>query len=124
MLGALALNTMGGDRSASGELAQHPTEGGWERLERVGEGASAVVWRARHPERGQLVALKVARPEPAARDAVAREALLLARVGRRWGPALVDAGPGFLASEWIRRPSARIRLALPLRASTASSSRR
>ena len=30
-----------------------------------------------------------------------REAHLLARVGRRWGPALVDVGPDFLVAEWV-----------------------
>jgi transcriptional regulator with GAF, ATPase, and Fis domain len=32
---------------------------------------------------------------------VAREASLLARVGRRWGPEVVDAGPGFVAVDWV-----------------------
>ena len=88
------------------ELAQtHPSGsaivGGWQLLRMVGEGATARVWQARHVSRVQMVALKVARPEGPASEAVAREATLLARVGRRWGPALVDAGPGFVAIEWI-----------------------
>ncbi|HEX3344188.1 MAG TPA: hypothetical protein VHS09_06420, partial [Polyangiaceae bacterium] len=73
----------------------------WEPLERVGEGATSVVWRARHASSGQLVALKLARAEEASARALAREATLLARIGRRWGPGLVDAGPGFLATAWI-----------------------
>jgi transcriptional regulator with GAF, ATPase, and Fis domain len=60
-----------------------------------------VVWRARHAEGGQLAALKLARNTPEAAQAVAREAMLLARVARRWGPALVDAGRCFLATDWI-----------------------
>ena len=75
--------------------------GGWQLVRVIGEGATAVVWKARHTSRGQMVALKVAKAEGSAREAVAREAMLLARVGRRWGPALVDAGPGFVAIEWI-----------------------
>ncbi|HEY1695092.1 MAG TPA: sigma 54-interacting transcriptional regulator [Polyangiaceae bacterium] len=70
-------------------------------MERVGEGATSIVWRARHTERGGVAALKVARPEAAFVEAIAREAILLARVGRRWGAGLVDAGPGFLATEWV-----------------------
>jgi transcriptional regulator with GAF, ATPase, and Fis domain/tetratricopeptide (TPR) repeat protein len=30
-----------------------------------------------------------------------REAALLARTRRRWGPALLDAGPGYVATEWV-----------------------
>src|SRR5580700_10389622 len=101
MLVALALGGMGGDSSMSDKLAEPRGIPSWERLERVGEGATSVVWRARHAEGGQLVALKVARADAVSVHAVAREATLLARVGRRWGPALVDAGPGFLATEWI-----------------------
>jgi serine/threonine-protein kinase PknK len=70
-------------------------------LERIGEGATSVVWRARHAEHGQIVALKVAKRPGKSAEAVEREATLLARVGRRWGPALVDAGPGFVATEWV-----------------------
>jgi transcriptional regulator with GAF, ATPase, and Fis domain/tetratricopeptide (TPR) repeat protein len=70
-------------------------------LERIGEGATSVVWRARHTESGPIVALKVAKSRGGPFEAVAREATLLARVGRRWGPALVDAGPGFVATEWV-----------------------
>jgi serine/threonine protein kinase len=47
------------------------------------------------------VALKLAREDDASLHAVAREATLLARVQRRWGPALIDAGRGFVATEWI-----------------------
>ncbi|MGD0530601.1 MAG: protein kinase, partial [Polyangiaceae bacterium] len=73
----------------------------WEALERIGEGATSVVWRARHAAGGQLVALKLARADDASPRAVAREATLLARIARRWGPALLDAGAGFLATEWV-----------------------
>jgi serine/threonine-protein kinase PknK len=87
----------------SWELALAPgrSVGPWQLLERVGEGATAVVWRARHGTLGQLSALKIARGSGLESDAVAREALLLARVERRWGPALLDAGPGFVATEWV-----------------------
>jgi transcriptional regulator with GAF, ATPase, and Fis domain len=81
----------------------HAAPPSWQLLERVGEGATSVVWRARHAEGGQLAAVKLARrhaDEEAVR-AVAREAILLARVARRWGPALLDAGKGFLATEWV-----------------------
>jgi serine/threonine-protein kinase PknK len=101
MLVALALTYMGVDSSMSDKLAEPRAVPPWEALERVGEGATSVVWRARNVEGGQLVALKLARADEASAHAVAREATLLARIGRRWGAALVDAGPGFLATEWI-----------------------
>ncbi len=75
--------------------------GPWLSLERVGEGATAIVWRARHRVLGQLAAPRAARESEPAVDALAREGMLLARVERRWGPALLDAGPGFVATEWL-----------------------
>ncbi len=71
----------------------------WERLEKLGEGATSIVWKARDRQGVRVVALKVAR-DAAGALAVAREAGLLAKVGCRWGPTLVDAGPGFLATGW------------------------
>jgi serine/threonine-protein kinase PknK len=79
-------------QSESNQLA------GWTRLEKAGEGATAIVWKARDPV-GKTVALKEARPS--ATDRLAHEAALLARTHRRWGPALVTAGPGYLATEWV-----------------------
>ncbi len=76
--------------------------GVWRLLERVGDGATSVVWRARHASGdGRLAALKIAKEGALGCEALAREASLLARVGRRWGPALLDAGPGFVATEWV-----------------------
>src|SRR6516165_4385643 len=92
---ALALRGMASQVPMSDKLAAV-----WEKKERVGEGATSVVWRAEQSGGAQVVALKLAKKDPVARDAIAREAMLLARVQRRWGPALVDAGPGFLAVEW------------------------
>jgi serine/threonine-protein kinase PknK len=85
----------------SEELAVGGIPPGWKPLDRAGEGATSVVWKARHERTGQLAALKVARQEAGAAFVVEREAALLARTRRRWGPALVDAGPGFLATEWV-----------------------
>jgi serine/threonine-protein kinase PknK len=84
---------------ASSELASTVVADLWRPFQQVGEGATATVWRARSTRNGQTVALKLARG-PREAEAIAREAALLARVGRRWGPALVDAGPGFAAIEW------------------------
>ena len=56
-------------------------------LERVGEGATSVVWRA--DRQGVAAALKVARDDEVW---LGREAALLASLGRRWGPSLLDAG--------------------------------
>jgi transcriptional regulator with GAF, ATPase, and Fis domain len=67
----------------------------------VGEGAVSQVWRARHGEKGIAGAVKVARPLPGATEALSREAALLARLRRRWGPALLDAGQGYLVVEWV-----------------------
>ncbi len=84
-----------------------PSSPNWEFLDTAmpaGEGATAVVWRVRatDPEKGgKLGAIKVARAIPGARLALAQEAVLLGRVGRRWGPALLDAGPGFLVTDWV-----------------------
>jgi transcriptional regulator with GAF, ATPase, and Fis domain len=78
-----------------------PRLGSWRIVERVGEGATAIVWRARHALTGRAAALKRAKEGAAgAATAIAAEAALLARVGRRWGPTLVDVGPGFLVTEW------------------------
>jgi serine/threonine-protein kinase PknK len=78
-------------------------QGVWRLLERVGEGATSVVWRAESTLAGPagVAAVKVAKAGPSAAQALAREASLLARVGRRWGPALLDAGPGFVATQWV-----------------------
>ena len=70
-------------------------------IERVAEGATSLVWRGRHGGRGQIVAIKIAKSAGIFSDAIAREAAVLARVGRRWGPTLIDAGPGFVATEWV-----------------------
>jgi len=78
-----------------------PRIGPWQCLERVGEGSAGVVWRARHGATREIVALKIAKDHPANAEAIAREAALLARVARRWGPALIDVGPGYVATEWI-----------------------
>jgi len=97
---ALALKGMEAARTAAESLAPPPAVGPWRPVARVGEGATSVVWRARHEQTGRAVALKMAKDATAAR-ALAREAELLGRVGRRWGPALVDAGSGFVATEWV-----------------------
>jgi serine/threonine-protein kinase PknK len=60
----------------------------WELEERAGEGATAVVWRARDRATGDPVAIKIARGG----DALLHEAELVARVGWRWGPSVVGAG--------------------------------
>ena len=71
---------------------------------RTGGGRSpSVVWKVKGREAGAapvLGALKVARGAAAAFEALRREATLLARIGRRWGPSLLDAGPGFLVTSW------------------------
>jgi hypothetical protein len=95
-------------RDLSGELAEpaqidrSELDGRWSRMERVGSGASSVVWRGRSHSGGEGdAAIKVANPDPVSMRAVAAEARLLARVGRRWGPKLLDAGPGYLVTEWV-----------------------
>ena len=77
----------------------------------MGEGSSATVWRARHAPSGVLAALKVAR---SAEGDGLREAAVMARAGRRWGPRLLDvgfvpagvgalpAGAWFVATEWTK----------------------
>ena len=59
----------------------------WTIAERAGEGASAAVWRVTRAD-GVAGALKVGRNE----GSLEREARILARADRRWGPALLDAG--------------------------------
>jgi len=86
----------------SHQLAVSGTALEWLDLERVGEGATSVVWRARSRQTGQWVALKIAKDlAGAGAVALAREAAFVVRVNRRWGPALVDVGPGFIATEWV-----------------------
>jgi transcriptional regulator with GAF, ATPase, and Fis domain/tetratricopeptide (TPR) repeat protein/predicted Ser/Thr protein kinase len=87
----------------SDKLANSPALARWEPVEQAGEGASSVVWKVKGREAGAapvLGALKVARGAAAAFEALRREATLLARIGRRWGPSLLDAGPGFLVTSW------------------------
>lgn len=86
------------------ELAPRAWPARWRALERVGEGASAEVWRAEHEETGAVAAIKIAKPG----HALAREAELSARLARRWGPKLLDAGvtpapesAAFVATEWV-----------------------
>ena len=85
----------------SEELAIAGEPSAWTPLERAGEGVTSVVWRTGREQSGQFAALKVARREPGAAEALDREAALLARTRRRWGPALLDAGPGYVATEWV-----------------------
>src|SRR5258707_13029225 len=60
----------------------------WDLETVAGEGESAIVWRGRDRATGAAGAIKIAkRPE-----VVLREAELVGRVGRRWGPALLGAG--------------------------------
>jgi serine/threonine-protein kinase PknK len=88
------------DSPMSDKLAEGRAFPPWEPLERAGAGATSEVWRAKNSDHGQIVALKLARTDALSRVALAREATVLARVGRRWGPGLVDAGAGFVATEW------------------------
>ncbi len=71
------------------ELAATPELAGWRILEKAGEGASGIVFRVARSNDGELGALKVAH---GAEDFVDRERRVLARVQRRWGPALLDSG--------------------------------
>ena len=69
---------------------------------RAGKGASADVFRARHRALGTFAALKLVRDAEVAFG----EASLLARLHRRWGPALLDAGRlgdgvAYLAVGWV-----------------------
>lgn len=88
-------------QTASKLAPSSAAKGPWILLERHGEGATAVVWRARHQRTGQIAAVKVARggaPEWCAQ--LAREAALLGRTARRWGPSVLDIGPDFFVTEW------------------------
>jgi transcriptional regulator with GAF, ATPase, and Fis domain len=81
---------------------------GWRLVELAGEGATSAVWRAEKD--GVVAALKVA---SSADGFVGREAVVLAGLQRRWGPALLDCGsvpdgasglrPGarFVATDWV-----------------------
>ncbi len=62
---------------------------GWTLTAKAGEGTSGIVFRAVRASDGTEAALKIARNADAF---VGRETLLLARVHRRWGPALLEAG--------------------------------
>ena len=68
-------------------LATALAAAGWQLLERAGEGAAATVWRARRAD-GREAAVKLGKDGALA----LHEADLVARVGRRWGPEVLDAG--------------------------------
>src|ERR1700722_10903645 len=79
-----------------------PSVGVWRLVEGVGEGANSVVWLARPAQTGQRAALKKAKEgAEGAAAALVREARLLARIRRRWGPALLEVGSGYLVTEWV-----------------------
>src|SRR5580658_1315454 len=62
----------------------------WRLVERAGEGATSVVYKARHQVSGVWAALKVI---PADLGEIAfRGVALLGQLDRRWGPSLLDAG--------------------------------
>ncbi|MGA2447677.1 MAG: sigma 54-interacting transcriptional regulator [Polyangiaceae bacterium] len=73
----------------------------WVLIRPVGTGATSVVWRARARGGGSDVAIKLAKDDVAAVRVVAEEARLLSRIERRWGPRLLDAGPGYFVTEWV-----------------------
>src|ERR1700679_2023839 len=86
----------------SHELAPELVGGVWRLVEPGGESGTSVVWEAVHALTGQRAALKRAKVGvEGAAAALAREGQLLARVRRRWGPTLLDAGSGFLVIEWV-----------------------
>jgi hypothetical protein len=60
----------------------------------VGEGATAIVHKAKHETTGALAALKIARAP------LASEAAIVSAIGRRWGPRFLDAGATWVALEW------------------------
>ncbi len=74
-------------------------DAGWEVLERAGEGSAATVWRARRAD-GREAAVKVGKDGALA----LHEAELVARLDRRWGPEVLDAGTAggafFVALAW------------------------
>ncbi len=74
----------------------------WRALEPVAQGATSTVWLGQPRAGGRTVALKIAREGDASSQALRREASLLARVQRRWGPALLDVHPGVLVTEWVQ----------------------
>ncbi|MGH7271186.1 MAG: protein kinase domain-containing protein, partial [Polyangiaceae bacterium] len=90
--------------NSTDRLAIAASEAVWRRLDSSGPsavGAVSEVWRVRHVQTGKYAALKIAMGGHVAERALAREAILLARVRRRWGPALLDVGPGFLVLDWV-----------------------
>lgn len=89
------------DRGPAASKLAGPSAAAWRALERVGEGATSAVWRAERD--GIVAALKVAKSDD---GWVGREASVLAGMGRRWGPALLDCGrtaegARFLATTWV-----------------------
>ena len=73
--------------STSAVATPELTVGGWTLHERVGSGSSGAVFRG--TRRGTVAAVKVGHVQA---GGVGREAAILARAQRRWGPALLDAG--------------------------------
>ncbi|MBX3216410.1 MAG: hypothetical protein KF850_30510 [Labilithrix sp.] len=101
-----------------------PRVGDWTLEAKRGEGAGGIVFRAARSD-GTSGAFKVARTG----DGVGREAFVLARAQRRWGPALLEAGrldreltwPGgvlaagasWMATTWVDGDALDARLARP-----------
>ncbi len=87
---------MAGERAVTSELAE---AAGWQLVRKAGAGASSVVYEGRRgTERGAVKVLEL--------GFGLEEAALLARLGRLWGPALLDAGTlddgrAFVVTEWV-----------------------
>src|SRR5688500_17595781 len=80
-----------------------PQLAGYRDLARMGAGSTGVVHRATRESDGAVVALKIASTDG---EWLGREGALLARLARRWGPELLDAGvtpdgARFIASRWV-----------------------
>ena len=87
---------MAAKRTESTKLA-----GAWVLEAKAGEGATAVVHRARHEKTHELGALKLYR-DPSAAD----EQRLIASLARRWGPRRLDGGrtedgSAFVVMSWV-----------------------
>jgi len=106
-------NGPSGGTGESGDLGPMANIGPYKPLRRLGRGGMGTVYLARHPDRGELVAVKVIRADladdPEFRARFLREARAARKVPRRYTAEViggdVDGNQPYLVTEYVRGPT-------------------